>query len=379
MATKKQEPTYEIIVSEKFTTKIVIHDVKDDTWIEAHNFFIPEQHQSLNLGFMPPAVRSISSKMEIEGTQSFIVLLEQKPEIKTITYQAPECPTHGLQPRAIVEIPVPWTHFFLKVSKMSTGLWQIQKVGVYFSKTRIMGPAHTFYTPWLLGMYPCVATDTPDLGFGVPVDGKYLSIENVGFDHDGLTTKFGDAARKVVKNFWNDPFLVTDIDDVGPCACGFFNEWHGVKLDDILGDDMFDDAAAAFSYSDYLVWISTVDYGDFSFASKFQNALASGKVTTRRNPDGTMYRKPVDNGEPKFLHSAFTKEGDPVFAVKKTEIDIEKILEKVKFSKNNPSMKTKIVNTANTFYGSYTTNNTNKFTFDESYNSGWGEYKEDKF
>lgn len=299
----KEIEDYTIVISDMSPDKIRIIDPKKDVTVQTHNFFVQQTAEQLNLGFMPPAVRSVSSIKVNSYDKSFVVVVEQKPQLMTVQYSDRYCcgrdevwndETQEYEDREetvkTMTIAVPWQHWFLYFSRAGSDEdFLLSDAGLYFSKTKIEGVDHKFYTPWLPNTFEPDMGSTSyhqERGFSLPVDDDYsVSLHNVCMDMPHESYKnFQDVWDKLYSGFWYDQTFNSDTwsnleraTEEGDC-CEGMEALKADAVDGILESEFFNRVEQPFNYMDYLAWISAHSKVEFDFLQLFEEALDVGKV-----------------------------------------------------------------------------------------------------
>jgi hypothetical protein len=185
--------------------------VKDDTFTTIPNIFNVRPSTTIDLGILPPIVRSITRALAEEGVsreQSHMVVVERKPELKTVQYKNKYFDKYGAAYRIqnhTFTIPIPWQHYFLLIGKSSWSSMRAENMGMYFSRGPIDSLDHVFYHPYLPNVF---VEGNGDFAIDTS-DGEEVKTDNLCLgDYNGVTAKnFAQLFDRIYADFWHNRYF----------------------------------------------------------------------------------------------------------------------------------------------------------------------------
>ncbi len=323
------QPDQIITFSDDTSKAYVFKPGEEDTVTEVTNFFLDSNVDHLDLGIMPPVVRSISSAFdEYSGNKAYLVMVERKPEVIDVVYNkkydhyklddfnfaadAVRTPTSE-----VFKVPVPWQHWVLKMTYMPG--WQhsivVEQVALYFSQSKINNLDHVFYAAYMPNVFPpslhpvsnnvtngcCQYTNTAAAAYRMhtSVDDQLLNnlshniCTNTSLTDLKLTAKidFAELFNRLYDLFW---FSRNFNADTCQNLCTFLNSYcdskipahqmdvlQSIPFEDILDyEKIFKHLNPVFTYGDYLKHLAHASKPEFEFAQFLDTALDVGEIIT---------------------------------------------------------------------------------------------------
>lgn len=293
---------------------------KGNSSFTTSDFFNTDAKSIDSVGELPPVVRSISPPLAnrcSNGEITRIYIIERKPTVKTITYRDYKARkndwggwSRGPDEDHVVEMSIPWQHYFLHMTSSPWAINAFSGLGVFFSDGPISGPDHKFYTPFVPNVFRM--NDS-----GITVDDDGAGTGNVclgGLDTDHLKS-IADIFDRVYTAFWERNVFNSEASetmlsfatnyaratdslraaaegaaDVLADTCEYYDPVvlkackrvikmiAKIGFDHILDDDIFDSLELAFTFGEYL---ETVKYREvvnsFDFTKLFTRVLSSNE------------------------------------------------------------------------------------------------------
>ncbi len=237
---------------------------------------VKKDRTALSIGVLPPVVRSISPVFKNEYGDRFItVLVECKPRKQEIEYRKIY---HRDEPHKKYDLTLPWHHFLMLFSIEKEGNPTIEKfrlaqTSLFFSKTKITGPEHQFYTPCL-----------PNI-FGEAFERYFddvLNTDNVCMHETIYEESLIAAVNQTISKFWsskfNDdafPYYDKGYEEVSDCL----DNLASLSLEDVISDAFFEDLDKIYSFLEYLTDVKSLKEESIFDIKKFiVELIASGEV-----------------------------------------------------------------------------------------------------
>ncbi len=295
------EPDYVLSLDDSHMDNILVEQKGNKQRRLISNIFarIPNTH--LAMGVLPPAVRSVGPLID---NKYRMILVEQKPQTVTVQVRGYKCfcekHTTGESDKIhTMEIAVPWQHWVLTCLEVN-GKLQVDRVCLFFSKTKIQSLDHEFYSPWLPNVFSKDWVQ-PSLHSSKTVcapmpDGVYPLND------------FRRMWNDVYRSFWHDSTFNADLWCNLAKPLGLIDSWSTMAdrqgteeeedwdkdikydcvvdamaqlqtpLQEILSSELFESGEVALNYKDYINYQTDKGNSGFDFRSLFEEALDVAQV-----------------------------------------------------------------------------------------------------